>query len=102
MVGFLTQVVGPLRLNNGVYPSLQVLQLVDEPLTHSLQLATLHSIGSVGCNLMQRFGLPLKPNTIVYPASQVLQLVEEPLSHSLQFATEQVFSTHFPFWSVPL
>ena len=47
LIGFscLTHVVGPplVKSTNSMYPSSQVLQLVDEPLTHSLQLATLQT-----------------------------------------------------------
>ena len=46
LIGFscLTHVVGPplIKSTNSMYPSSQVLQLVDEPSSHSLQFATLH------------------------------------------------------------
>ena len=76
MVGFLTQVVGPplIKSINSMYPSSQVLQLVDEPLTHSLQLATLHPLLP---------DLTQVPFWRVYPQSQpvTLNLLLQAASH---------------------
>ena len=56
----LTHVVGPplIKSTNSMYPSSQVLQLVDEPSSHTLQLGTLHGVGSNGFSLVQ-IGRPL-------------------------------------------
>lgn len=78
LIGFscLTHVVGPplVKSTNSMYPSSQVLQLVDEPLSHSLQFATLHPLLP---------DLTQVPFWRVYPQSQpvTLNLLLQAASH---------------------